>query len=536
MVIWSAVPSLARSGVPDRTEDRLATGLVKLLSAPIDLSPGILGALAAKRGEVLEPGDDFWPKTVDAVMTRKEVQEALEKRVRSNFSENRDLYARLTQQLPALADALASLVDGKPVDEVLRRMRAAPPTAQRALIARATDPSNGASDELVERIASFPEIVAGSESYVLGLRSSNNPKARVLAFRYMVARGLQPTDAELSDALGSSDQGRLRAALARISTLPPDRVATFAPALTKIVEQAGEPEVWTRSLGLLLTVAPDTATTLIDRHRADEAFWLSDSGYAALGEMVAVPGSLAILRARIADLPLKEMFSSGRCDVLAPAAAIWPDANAADAATLLTSLLSNLARSQNGPSCSAETIGKSLDAATSRLGTTAAHAYAAALARQTNSAHASADEPSAGIEKVRNTLQAAQATRRAFASDPGTLVDLARRENPDPLVAALIEALPSDDPMLSQLRQVFRPDNKESLTDHIQRNKKAILTVLRLTARPNGWTDRDMGQLVSLLARSQASPAYQNPDFPCVRAINPTVTDSACLSAIAGRH
>ena len=32
-------------------------------------------------------------------------------------------------------------------------------------------------------------------------------------------------------------------------------------------------------------------------------------------------------------------------------------------------------------------------------------------------------------------------------------------------------------------------------------------------------------------ARSQeTSPVYQNPDFPCVRAINPTVTDSACLA------
>jgi hypothetical protein len=383
-------------------------------------------------------------------MSRKEVQEALEKRVRSNFSDNRDLYARLTHQLPALADALAKtlsfdeqgMVAGKPIDEVLRRMRTAPPTVQRALIARATDPSNGASDELIERIASFPEIVASSESYLLGLRSSNNPKARVLAFRYAVARGLQVTDAELSDALGSSDQGRLRAALARTSSLPPDRVATFAPALTKIVEQAGEPEVWAKSLRLLLTVAPDTATTLIDLHRADEAFWVSDSGYAALGEMAAVPGSLAILRARIADLPLQEMLASGRCDVLAPAAAIWPDANAADAATLLTSLLSNLARSQNGPPCSAETIGKSLDPATSRLGTAAAQAYATALVRQANSANASPDEPSAGIETVRNILQAAQATRRAFASDAGILVDLARRENPDPLVAALIEALP----------------------------------------------------------------------------------------------
>ena len=214
--------------------------------------------------------------------------------------------------------------------------------------------------------------------------------------------------------------------------------------------------------------------------------------------MSAVPGSLAILRARIADLPLKVMFASGRCDVLAPASAIWPDANAADAATLLTSLLSNLARSQNGPPCSAETVGKSLDAATSRLGTAAAQAYATALARQANSANASPDEPSAGIETVRDILQAAQATRRAFASDADTLVDLARRENPDPLVAALIGALPSDDLRLSQLRQVLRPDDKVSLTDHIQRNKKAILTVLRLTGRPNGWTDRDMGQLVSL--------------------------------------
>ncbi|WP_174512575.1 hypothetical protein [Methylocella tundrae] len=506
MVICSAMPSLARSGLPDRTEDRLVTGVVKLLSAPIDLSPSVLGALAAKHAEVLEPGDDFWPKTVDTIMSRKEVQAALEKRVRSNFSDNRDLYARLTKELPTLADALAKtlafddrgMVDGRPIDEVLRRMQTAPPTAQRALIARAIDPSNGTSDELVERIASFPEILAATENYVLGLRSASNPKARILAFRYAVARGLEVTNAELSEALGSSDQGGLRAALARISSLPFERAAAFAPALTRIVEQAGEPGIWDESLRLLLVVVPDTATALIERHRADESFWISDSGYAALSAMAAVPGSLAILRARIADLPLQKMLASGRCDVLAPAAAIWPNANAADAATILTSLLSNLARSQNGPPCSAETIGKSLDAATSRLGTAAAHAYATALARQANSANASPDEPGTGTETVRNILQAAQATRRAFASDPGTLVDLARRDNLEPLVAALIEALPSDDPMLSQLRLVFRPDDKESLTDHIQRNKKAILTVLRLTARPNGWTDRDMGQLVSL--------------------------------------
>ena len=202
MAVWGAVSSLARSGVPDRTEDRLVIGVVKLLSAPIDLSRNVLEALAAKHAEVLETGDDFWPKTVDAIMSRKEVQEAVEKRVRSNFSDNRDVYLRLTQQLPVLADTLAKTlafddrgtVDGKPMDEVLRRMHTAPLVARRALIARAIDPSNGASGELVERIVAFPEIVSGMESYLLGLRSSNDPKARALAFRYAVARGLAVTE------------------------------------------------------------------------------------------------------------------------------------------------------------------------------------------------------------------------------------------------------------------------------------------------------------------------------------------------------
>ena len=37
-------------------------------------------------------------------------------------------------------------------------------------------------------------------------------------------------------------------------------------------------------------------------------------------------------------------------------------------------------------------------------------------------------------------------------------------------------------------------------------------------------------------ARShETSAVYQNPDFPCVTAINPTVTDSACETAIARR-
>jgi hypothetical protein len=38
-------------------------------------------------------------------------------------------------------------------------------------------------------------------------------------------------------------------------------------------------------------------------------------------------------------------------------------------------------------------------------------------------------------------------------------------------------------------------------------------------------------------ARSQETSAiYRNPDFPCVTAIDPTVTDFACVAAIARRH
>jgi hypothetical protein len=499
--ICGATPSLARSGVPDRTEDRLVIGVVKLLSGPLDRSRAVLEALATKHAEVLEPGDDFWPKTVDAIMSRQEVREALEKRVKSNFSENRDSYARLTQQLPALADALAitlsfddgGTVDGKPVDEILRRMRTAPTTAQRALIARTIDPSNGASGELLEHIASFPDIVAGAENYVLGLRSLGNAKARNLAFRYALARGLEVTGAELSGALDGSDQETLRAALARVSSLPPDRVRTFAPALKKIVEQAGDPSIWAESLRLLLIVDPDAATRIIDTHLRDVSFWVSDRGYTALNTMTAAPGSLAVVRARIADLPLKQMIAHGRCDALLAAAVLWLDLDAAYTATSLTSMLSNIAKSQNGPPCSVETVAKSLDAATTRLGIAGAKAYASALSRQAPPAAADA-----GIESVRDLLQHAPETRRALASDPGTLVELARRANPDPLVAALVEALPSDDPILSELRRTFQPDEKESLTDHIQRNKETILTVLRLTDRPNGWSDRDMGLLVSL--------------------------------------
>ena len=49
-----------------------------------------------------------------------------------------------------------------------------------------------------------------------------------------------------------------------------------------------------------------------------------------------------------------------------------------------------------------------------------------------------------------------------------------------------------------------------------------------LSARSPETVYRDPG-------RSQASTVYQNPDFPCVRAINPTVTDPDCLTAIARR-
>jgi hypothetical protein len=36
-----------------------------------------------------------------------------------------------------------------------------------------------------------------------------------------------------------------------------------------------------------------------------------------------------------------------------------------------------------------------------------------------------------------------------------------------------------------------------------------------------------------LFAPSQETSVYQNPDFPCVTAINPTVTDFSCVTAIA---
>src|SRR5262249_59760965 len=122
----------------------------------------------------------------------------------------------------------------------------------------------------VQRIVSFPEIVSGMEGYVLGLRSSNGPKARVLAFRYAVARGLDLTETELSDALDSPDQGVVRAALLRLSSFQPDKVALVAPALAKIVERTGDSGAWAEALRLLLGTDGNAATTIIDHHRGDD--------------------------------------------------------------------------------------------------------------------------------------------------------------------------------------------------------------------------------------------------------------------------
>jgi hypothetical protein len=228
-------------------------------------------------------------------------------------------------------------------------------------MARAIDPSNNASEDLAERIASTPRMVADVESDVLGLRSSKNPKARILSFRYSLARGLEVPDAELRYALNGTDLAALRAALARIATFPSNRVATFAAVLTRITEQAVEADLLGASLRLLLTVAPGAGASLIDRHRADTDFWLSAGGYEALGAMAVVPASLPSLRERLAYLPLSDMLASGRCDVIVPAIVISPDIDARRAAQLLTSLLSNVASSRNQSSCSIAAVANALD-------------------------------------------------------------------------------------------------------------------------------------------------------------------------------
>ena len=258
--------------------------------------------------------------------------------------------------------------------------------------------------------------------------------------------------------------------------------------------------MWAEALRLLIGIDSNAATTIIERHRGDEAFWLSDRGYAAFGAIAAASGSLPILKGRIGDLPLKQMFASGRCDVLVPAVEIWPDLNPTDTATSLATLLSNIARSRSGPPCTVGSIATGLDAVTSRLGTAADHAYAAALTQEANATTENFDESGSGFQAVRDILRAAQATRRAFASDSTGLIGLARRENMDPLVAALIEALPSDHPALSDLRRTLKPDGNGSLSDHILSNKKSIVTVLHLTARAEGWTNQEMSQLALLSA------------------------------------
>ncbi|NPU13076.1 hypothetical protein HL666_20100 [Bradyrhizobium sp. 83002] len=474
------------------------------MTAPVDLAPEVLTALAAKQGEILDPRDTFWPNIVATVIARRDVNEVLQARIRTSFPGNRDAYLRLTQQLPALADILAQTlvfdsagtVSGKPVDEVLRRMRVAPPAAQHALITRATDTSNVASAELVTRVASYPQILAGLEHDVDRLRSSSNPKARNLALRYLLSRDQDISDQELSELLMSADPSSVRAVLGRLSSLDPGRLASLEPILTKLSETSLEIAAWADVLRILIQIHPHVVTRFIDQHSADRVFWLGDRGFAVIDAVATVPVALAIVRQRIAEIPLQEMLATGRCETVVPAIELLsPSYAPADVATVLTRLLSTIAGAARGSACSVERIAPLLDSVTSRLGGEAAKTYAASLTNEVESYVRATNENAAGITIVKNLLQSAFFTRNAFASDPKQLAGFAARADVHPLVAAIVQSLPSDHVVLTELRRVLTPGTSESLTDYLVRNRKIVLTVLRLTSRADGWASQDVAQL-----------------------------------------
>jgi hypothetical protein len=270
---------------PRPTVDRLAAGLGELLAHPRDVAGPALSALAEKRAEILDPGDVFWPLLLDDIFARPSVTAALTQNAGHYFVTNRATYLRLTQQLPELADAIAATAAfdnqgqaGGPLDEVLRRMRRPSLTAQRALLARAIDPANARSAELVERIVAEPSVTNLVSESIVALNSSDSDKGRDLALRYASARGLAISDLALGRALARPDAAVQQAALARLADRSDAELAPFAGAITDIVDHPSDLETWSLSFALALRLRPESARTFIRAHDRDAAFWQSEIG------------------------------------------------------------------------------------------------------------------------------------------------------------------------------------------------------------------------------------------------------------------
>ncbi|SCB28435.1 hypothetical protein GA0061099_1004155 [Bradyrhizobium yuanmingense] len=305
--------------------------------------------------------------------------------------------------------------------------------------------------------------------------------------------------------------------------------------MTGLSESSLEVGAWADVLRILIRIRPETVASFIDQHRGDTDFWLGDRGFAVIDAVATVPAALSIVRQRQADIPLREMLALGRCEVLAPAIdLISPGRDPTDVATIVARLLSTIARSPRSSTCNVERTAPLLDSVTSRIGADAAKAYAAALTQEVDPYAVAANDNAPGIATVRNLLQSAPATRSAFASDPKELASKAAREEVHPLAAALVQSLPPDHAVLSELRRVLTPGANEILTDYLLRNRKIVLTVLRLTARADGWTSRDISQ-VSVLSTTESDVDVARAAFDALMLAGyvPGLTDT--FDAIARR-
>ena len=528
LVLVGGLLSISDCGIaaeaPKPTMDRFAAGLGELLAEPRDVAGPALSALAEKRAETLDPGDIFWPSLLDDIFARPSVAAPLTQNAARHFVMNQATYLRLTQQLPELADAIAATAAfdnqgqaGGPLDEVLRRMREPGLAAQRALLARAIDPANGRSAELVARIVAEPRVTNLISESIVALNSSDIDKGRDLALRYASARGLAIPDMALAQGLARPDAAAQKAALVRLGDRSDAELRPFAGAITNIVDHSSDVETWSLAFALALRLRPESARTFIQAHGRDAAFWQSEIGVSAFDVMTQGSNVLPIVIEESPHVLTDAILKGGGCR--AAPGMLRVIAYSARGLQLAEAVVKWLAVLSQGtlPSlaCNPDEIATALEAATSRALQTGSteRDIANLLERQPPLDDSRAlDNPA--MQVVAAALRSANRTRVALASDTQHLQQLVveRPDSADPLVAALILALPPDHPLLNLLRDTLRPGSTESLADKIRLNASMVSRVLRLTARETGWRDQDLA-LITAIAKDTAAAEVSRAAF-----------------------
>lgn len=541
----TVLPSVAAE-IPRAVEDRMTAGLITAMDAKRDEAFDALAALASLRVETEDKGSSPVPGLVARIMLRADVRDALRRTIKRSGADQQR-YITLSASLPGLADAIGEALGDQPLpDEILRRSVRASPSVQGQILARAIDPRNTRAAELIDRILADTGIVGDLRAGILGRLSGTAgvpDREHDFALRYAAATAAPIPAAALRRGLGSHDAGALRVVTDRIASFADAEAAAFADGLDRAIQTARGIDLLERLFRLRLRLAggfkPEDLATL-----GKGAFWTDPERAVAMFNAAAERADgRAILARGVPDELQIALRPPLRCHTVP--ALLDLDASSPASGLAPRFVIDILVRAASDTdfvaTCDAHRLGEAIDRWLGRIASDATAVEA--LRGRMMVAKAPPDRPpakSAGADRkdapavlrTAEILRAAVVTRTAL-TDPGRILNaMTGEEEPAPLVAALVGALPDDHPLLGSLRAALAPAPSESLSDSARRRPQVVARILRSTARPTGWGDADLDRVVAL-ALDAEHPATAQPAFDTLVASRSTTHLLAYFDAVS---